>query len=461
MIRPKNMRDRLYKLLIAPKQKDDDLRNREVVLNTLLVGTFMLLSVGLILMTVSVCILERGYATARLATIAGVAILVAAAFYLSRTRHYRSAAVLLVGLYLLLAAIVAYQWGVITPTGTLLFGLVIVLSGILLGPTYALYMAAGITLLLFGLQLAAENGLIRPDWSWLTDAPAIGDVLGSVIIFAITALVSWLFNYLMEKSLHRAITAEAELRKQKSLLEIKVQERTRELQAAQLEKVRQMYRFAELGQLSTALMHDLANHLTSLTLDIEGLQGQGRSRAVSRAKRSIRYIDDMVVRVREQLHGKGQARTFGVVDEVDAIVKMLRHKAQAASVSLEWQPPAEGKNLRITGEPVRLRQLMANLVSNGIDAYYALRDDIDEKRVVEVQVADDEHHIIITVNDWGRGIPKQHCAKLFEPFFSTKQTGMGMGLYIARQVAVEHFLGDIKVANPAQPTSFVVTLPRA
>ena len=452
---------RLYRALIAPRQPDEDKKNRELVLNFLLAGTLLIVLLAFAQFVLAITIGGEQFLVPRMLIVLAFGVFIGTLMWLSRKGWHKTASLLLVLIYFCLATALVFLWSIYLPIGGLLFSLVVVLAGILLGPRYSLYAAITIVASLLLAQQAAQDGLVRPDMNWTTRMPQLDDVIGFSFIFAIIALVSWLFNRQMERSLHRAKTAEAELLKQKSLLEVTVKKRTDELQAAQLEKIREMYRFAELGQLSTAMMHDLANHLTSLTLDIEGLQGQGRSRAVSRARRSISYIDDMVVRVREQLHGKGHTRTFSVADEVDAIVNMLRHKAQIAGVSLRWQPSAGSKGLRVTGEPVRLRQLMANLISNGIDAYYEPRDDIDEQREVEVTIASDEHHIIITVNDWGRGIPKQHCDKLFEPFFSTKKTGMGMGLYIAKQVVVEHFLGDIKIASPSQPTSFVITLPKA
>lgn len=428
----------------------------------LLGGTLAILGLALLYMASGYLYLDDWTIFEPRTTVLVLAFLLVLGIYrLSRSGRYRLAAWMLVGTYLALSFYVGLIWSITLPSAVLLYGLVVVLAGILLGSRYSL-IGFGVVVVCIACTVAAGSaGLITYDLGWKQKNTNLDDVVGLTFMLGIIASVSWLFNYQTARSLARARRAEAALREQKSLLEIKVRERTRELEAAQLEKIQQMYRFAELGQLSTALMHDLANHLTSLTLDIEGLQGQGRSRAVSRAKRSIRYIDEMVVRVREQLHGKSRIRAFNLNDEVDAVVKMLRHKAQTASVTLEWQPPADSKSFRVNGEPIRLRQLIANLISNGIDAHYEPRDDINEKRIVEIQITGDKHHITITVNDWGRGIPKKNCDKLFEPFFSTKQTGMGMGLYIARQVVVEHFLGDIEIANPAQPTSFVVTLPRA
>ena len=380
-------------------------------------------------------------------------------YRLSRTGHFRPAAWILVGINFFIATVIAYQWGIVIPTALLFYGLMIVLAGILLGPAYPIYFAAGISLLLGAMQILAQNGTIHPDWSWLSKPPDLADVFASAFIFATLALVSGLFNRQMERSLHLAVSAEKALTKQKELLETTVEERTSQLQAVQLEKIQQMYRFAQLGQLSTAMMHELANHLTSLTIDVEGLEGHTRSRALQRAKRSIKYIDNMVVQVRDQLHGKSAIRSFNMPDEINEVVKMLRHKAQACDVLLKWVMPADKKSLSVRGEPVRFRQIMANLISNGIDAYYEPRD-LEEKRDVQINITQNAHSIIIEVRDWGRGIPDKERPKVFEPFHSTKQTGMGMGLYIVKHIVEEQFLGSVIIDPSKKHTSFVVTLPK-
>ncbi len=450
---------KLYNRYIAPRQRDPDTRGRVIVLNVLLAGTLLILVATCLILLYDIFVIGLYNLGPTILSIIGATCFIGLLYRLSRSGRHKLSAILLVSLYFLIGSIVTYTWGILVPTGVLVFGLVITLGGILLGPAFSLYTAGASSIWIFCVQMAANAGLIEQDVSWLVEKPTLGDAFSIVLIFIIMAVVSWLFNFQMNRSLHRATAAEAALTRQKSLLETTVEKRTQELQSTQLEKIREMYRFAELGQLSTALLHDLANHLTTLTVEIEGLEGQTRSRALGRAKRSIRYIDDMVIRVRDQLHGKSDVRPFNVIDETDEVVKMLRHKAMANDVLLKWQIPVNKKDLRVRGEQVRFRQLMANLISNAIDAYFEPRG-LEEKRDVLIEVKLDAHNITITVDDWGRGIPKDVRAKLFEPFYSTKQTGMGMGLYIARQIVEEHFLGEIKIDETRDYTSFVVSLPR-
>ncbi|HEY5806201.1 MAG TPA: ATP-binding protein [Candidatus Saccharimonadales bacterium] len=454
------IRQRLHRIFIAPRHHDEDIRNREVVLNVLLTSTLAIALLALTSLIIEIIFIGYTFLVTRACTIAIIVLFVVLLSWLSRRGWLKTASLLLVGTYFLLAFALAYQWGINLPTSALLFGLVIVLSGILLGPAYSLYAAILVALTLAALMQAAESEVIYPDWSWALNRPGPIDVAGFSFIFGVIALVSWLFNQQMARSLHKAEKAEAALTKQKLLLESTVEERTRELQAAQLEKVQQMYRFAELGQLSTALIHDLANHLTTLTLNIESLEGKERSTVLKQAKQSISHIDDMVVRVRDQLHGRTNVRTFNVATEIEEMAKMLRHRSQLANVQLTCELPIDKKALRCHGEPIRFRQMIANLIGNGIDAYHTAPGP-EEKREVLVAAKSDGDNIIITVSDWGCGIPQKARNKLFEPFHSTKDTGMGMGLFIVKQIAEEHFLGSVVLDRSKKHTAFLVKLPKA
>lgn len=449
------MWQKIYKKFIAPRQGDEDTRNREYVLNILLLGT-LVITVAAFLVLLYSYLSGHTYVGPRTLGVLVMAAVVLAMYALSRSGKFKIAAYALLSLYFAIMLGVSSAWGVTMPVTVALLGLIIVLASILIGARYSLYAAATVTMVVIFMKVAEMNGWIQPDWSW-AGAPSDGDTLtGTVFIFAIIAVVSWLFNYRMEWSLHRAERAEAALRRQKALLETTVEKRTRELQTAQLEKVQELYRFAELGQLSTALLHDLANHLTTLTLDIEGLEAQNRSRMLQRAKRSMRYIDSMVMRVRDQLRGKSKSTALDIVTEIEATVKILRHKAAQNHVALQWNANSKTKELRTKGDSIRLRQLLANIISNAIDAYEPAED--DPSRQVGVSAKKQGAVIIVTVEDWGRGISAEDRAKLFEPFYSTKKSGMGLGLFIAKQIAEEQFGGGIRIDRSKKHTVFVITL---
>lgn len=451
----------LRRRLFEPRSDDDDLRNREIVLNTLLLATIGILGLAVLLLLVSYAALHNTYVLARIAGVASVLLCAIGIFALSRAQYVRLAASLLVGIYFLLATAMTYHWGVDLPVAILLYSLIITLAGILLGAIYSLYAALGVISVLIAIAFASAEGLIKQDRSWASDATTantIGDIVGFSLVLAVLAVVCWLFNYQMERSLHRSLKAEAALARQKAILEIKVAERTRELQIAQAEKLQQMYRFAEVGQFGTALLHELANHLTTLHLDIEDLQKQNNSGIIDRAKSSMVYLDDMVRQVRDQLHGKAGKHTFTVADEIAKVLDIMHSKALQAHISLT----CENKDCKATyyGDPTRFRQLATIFVSNAIDAY----KDVPKKaakREVAVCISCDDKNFTITVSDWGKGIPASKLPHIFEPFYGTKKTGMGLGLFLAKQMAEDYFHGTVDVRSGDGQTVFTITIPKA
>jgi signal transduction histidine kinase len=101
---------------------------------------------------------------------------------------------------------------------------------------------------------------------------------------------------------------------------------------------------------------------------------------------------------------------------------------------------------------------MANMLANAIDAYEGTDKD---RRGVRATLEAVDNAIVMTVTDWGKGIPADERNKLFEPFYSTKKTGMGMGLFIAKQIAEEQFHGSISLDTSLSRTAFIVTLAKA
>jgi signal transduction histidine kinase len=446
------MLQKLYDRYIAPRDKDEDARNRELVLNILLVGAF----ISMLLALTSLIQRQVVGEGEKLPTIVSVLIMLAVTggiYALSRNGRHKLAGFSFILLYFLIAIGASLTWGLTMPANIGLFSFIVVLCGILIGARYSLYGFASVVVGFIVLRLLQTNGVYQPNLEWTTDPAGSDELIGVCLMLGVIAIVSWLFNVRMERSLRRAERAERALQRQKAELEKIVEKRTRELQATQLEKVQELYRFAELGQLSTALMHELANHLTTLNIDIESLEDDNRSQMLKRTKRSMGYIDKMVLQVRDQLRGKTHNRTFNAASEIEAVIGILQHKAVLADVALEWQPP-KAQKLQVHGDALRLRQLLANIVSNAIDAY---DEELDDRRVV-VSASIKRGLVQITVEDWGRGIPEADKPKLFDPFFGTKKRGLGLGLFIARQIAQDHFGGNIRLDASKSHTVFVITL---
>ncbi len=448
------------RFLFSTYSQDPDRRSKEQVLNILLLSTMAFVVGILVVLLGNLWMLHREYLWGRIFIAASILIILAGLYGRFRRGSLLLPTIVLLGFYFLGAVGVGYAWGMHNPVSQLMYAFSIILAGILLSARYALYalfLAVG-TISLF--TWLASRSIIHPDTSWALNIISWYDVVAYSIILANVAVVSWLFNRSMDQSLKRARRSEKALLRQKELLEVKVEERTRQLQEAHMVRVQELYRFAELGHMSTALLHDMANYLAVLSLDIEDLKQakQNRSKALQRVQQSIRHLDSLTGQVRRQIKGEAVVSRFNIADEIDQVMRILEYKASAARVTLEWQSAPERSELMYRGSVNHFWQIMTNIISNSIDAYEGQKQ---SERSVYVMVENFSHEIVILVIDHGGGISPAKQERIFDPFYTTKKNGSGMGLSIARSMVQKDFGGTITVSsNHKTGTVFTVTLPR-
>ena len=112
--------------------------------------------------------------------------------------------------------------------------------------------------------------------------------------------------------------------------------------------------------------------------------------------------------------------------------------------------------LPILGDRIQLQQVILNLVVNGIDA---MKDTPSENRIISIRTSRVENFAELSVSDRGPGIPEDKLKEVFEPFFTSKAEGMGMGLSIARTIIEAHH-GQIWAKNRDHGgASFRIRLP--
>lgn len=236
-------------------------------------------------------------------------------------------------------------------------------------------------------------------------------------------------------------------------------EEVRELQA---EAVRSE-RFAALGQMAATLAHELGTPLNSV-LGYAQLLKQDQATPEQSAKLDI--IESQVRRMIEIIRRMlGQAREGQVENEtiemariVDEVLTLVGSRAEEENVVLSTQvTDADGP---VVVDPIAVRQVMVNLVNNAIDA-----EGTTTVRI-RVSTAPSERdarapELAVEIADDGRGIPTEQRERIFEPFYTTKETGRGTGLGLA---IVDHLVrshgGHIDLdSTPGTGTTFRVRFP--
>ncbi len=457
----------LYQL-VRPRATEEDVARREFILNILLSGSIVLIFCVTILNGVHGLVVtdrdsfERNSLSFFLLFLTLLFFLLL--YFLSRRGFIRTASSLLLTGYLILAALMGYKWGVDLQAEILLFVLVIVMTGILMSAQAAVFLTLGIAIFLFGLNYLQRAQFVITSREWRTNMWGPVEVLVTVLIFGVITTVSWLSNREIGRALGRARHSESELKKERDLLEVKIEERTQELKLAQMEKMTQLYRFAEFGRLSSGLFHDLTNHLSALLLNVEQIQSQASelepaAACLNQARRASDRMKDFIVAIRKQMAGEQSIAAFSVNEEIEEVLQVLSYKARQHNVAFKFD---FSELVCITGDRTKCSQIIINLVANAIDAYVG-RPNLDS-RVVSVVLNRTDTEILLRVTDKGVGIPESLRAKIFEPFFTTKEfsRGTGLGLSLSKRIIEKDFSGTITVeSEEGLYTTFSVTFPLA
>jgi two-component system sensor kinase FixL len=241
------------------------------------------------------------------------------------------------------------------------------------------------------------------------------------------------------------------------------QETEARLQELQSELV-QMSRLTAMGEMASTLAHELNQPLSAITNYLRGsrrlledLKDEPVSAvrdAVSKAADQALRAGQIIRRLREFVfHGENEKR-------VESISKMVEEASALALVG------ARERGIRVRfnfanssdfalADKIQVQQVLVNLIRNAIEAM----EEVPRRELTVSTMASSDGMVRVSVADTGSGIPADISEQLFQPFFTTKPQGMGVGLSISRTIIEEHG-GKIWIEpNPEGGTIFRITLP--
>ena len=449
----------IFDTFIRPKMVSEDSRRREFILNIILFGlNILLIWSELYLIFAKIFISQKGISlylfTVILAIFIGLLII-------SRKGHHTIASYILVAIFFLGITYGDVKWGVNLPTALLTSGLLIVISSILISTRFSIIMAAAIITMIATVGYLEHASVIEPARYWLEDKLYLPDIIQYSVILSMITVISWLSNREIEKSLHRARKSETDLKKERDLLEVKIEERTQELKKAQLEKMTQLYRFSEFGRLSSGIFHDLVNPLTAVAISFKQLQ-DSQNQNLQQAEQNLenglaaaKRMESFIKTVRKQLSHQETKTTFSLNEEVHQAMQLFDYKARQAKVDLQFVRQHE---VQTFGNPLKFHQIIVNLISNAIDAYDGIPQQEGKQHRVEIRLAQHNRIVRLEVQDWGAGIKPEILNKIFDPLFTTKDTdkGTGIGLTTTKHIVEKDFAGNITVASkPGYGSTFI------
>jgi PAS domain S-box-containing protein len=224
-------------------------------------------------------------------------------------------------------------------------------------------------------------------------------------------------------------------------------------------------RVTTMGQLTASIAHEVNQPLAAVIANAEAcLRWLDRGTPdLDAARRSVEWIIDdgnrasEVIRRVRALANKTDVKKapLDLNNVVREVIALVQRELISHQVSLQMELAA-GLPM-ILGDRVQLQQVIINLVMNGIEAMQPVTD--RPRQLVIRSCQDEAHQVLISVTDCGVGISAENADRLFNPFFTTKPSGMGMGLSICRSIIEAHG-GRMSAANNVGPGArFQFTLP--
>jgi signal transduction histidine kinase len=239
-----------------------------------------------------------------------------------------------------------------------------------------------------------------------------------------------------------------------------------ELNNRLMTELAQKERLASLGQASAEFVHDLSNPLTIVWGYVQILakkleQAEKEKGGASSSPKELNIIEQNVRLCRDlltmwQSYGSNGGFSPKPISMAEMVREICKGSAGLATQSeVEFKCEVCDDPCTILGDTTQLTRAVQNVIVNAIQAC------AEEKGAVTVTCVRKDFYADILVSDNGSGIPPELMAKIWEPYFTTKQgkSGTGLGLYITKKVLEDH-QGSIKVeSTPEAGTTFTLRLP--
>jgi signal transduction histidine kinase len=215
-------------------------------------------------------------------------------------------------------------------------------------------------------------------------------------------------------------------------------------------------KLAAVGQLASMVGHEIRNPLEIIENNAYLLQkafNPSDEKIKKHFSSMLRGIDDAVEIVEELLNfSKDKQLSIAEVSLEKVIGETLEGVNAGAKIKIEKQLDQSADNIQ--ADPHRLRQVLTNLISNAIQSIHSKDGKIVIKTISE------HENVRISISDNGSGMNEEKLKNLFNPFFTTKEKGLGLGLVVVKEIIEKHH-GSIKVnSRENEGTTFHITIPK-
>lgn len=262
------------------------------------------------------------------------------------------------------------------------------------------------------------------------------DVFSWILTLVVLGWVTWAASslaLLLKRFSEHLSRLNDSLREQQSQLEARIEERTRDLQEAQA-KVLHQEKMAAFGLLAAGIAHEVGNPLTSISSIVQMLERRNldeytrdRLALVSGQLQRIRgTLRELIEFSRPAASERVRCTLQEIIDEALNIAKYYKGM-KSRHIAVEFGPSLP----TLFAYRDQLVQVFLNLILNAIDA-------TSRNGRIEIAARSSDGGIAVHVSDDGPGVPPEQRQRLFQPYFTTKKHGTGLGLFVTRKLVEGH-----------------------
>lgn len=251
------------------------------------------------------------------------------------------------------------------------------------------------------------------------------------------------FNEKLKENLSQLAMSEQKLKRQRDNLQIDLREKTKKLAQAE--------RLSAIGELSARLAHDLRNPLTVLKGVVEIARARTKSGEIYFSTKQIDMMERAIARMSNQIDDvlefvKIQSLHVTKNSLLDTLGLSLAKINKSSNIKIH----IPDNSIEFVYDSDKIEIVFDNLLNNSMQA-------INDDGVITIKFIDIENEVEIEVEDSGGGVSDEIISKVFEPLFTTKKKGTGLGLASCKSIVEQHG-GSISIRN--KPTVFTIKLPK-
>jgi signal transduction histidine kinase len=209
-------------------------------------------------------------------------------------------------------------------------------------------------------------------------------------------------------------------------------------------------RLSAIGEITAKLSHDLRNSLTSIKMASEAMQIRLEKQIDPKINEYIPLINDAVARIIHQINQVlGFVKNMPLNMRLVSLQAILNEAIQYTEIPKGIKVTVPREDYSLMGDRIQLSVAFGNILSNAVDA-------IGGNGEIVIRAKREEDSLVLEFENSGEEIPKEHIEQIFEPLFTTKPHGTGLGLSSVRDIINAH---NGKISVVSRPTTFKISLP--